>query len=533
MAVDYQYLEVSCKRDVTLGNFGSGLQDYVFSVGRPNVYYPHKSYMRFQVAVSGAVGANTGTAVTKPTVQQQIALAEGCIANCYNNANFLAGGQSISQINSFFPQISAIEARTTHSGAWLDKIGSYVYGYNGDRSSRIAAISDTTAGGAACAAQVGIGLSEGKEAIYRPTDGKTPDAATVALTAATGAIVGVGTAFAATDVGSDLIIAGVRYRIITFTDATHVAVGTVSIGAIAATAEWYMTRRNLSHSTQARNTIQVLWKPSALGIFRSEKAMGAGNYSLQLNPDSNYQKTMIEYPYSSTTGYGPNTSSPYSVAILDAKLYVAMGKESIPSEPRLYPTLEFQCQQKNMNGANSNFQWTVPNSTITLYMFLQDTSAGSNPIIPPSVFRVYGTSTVNAATLPAAIGCEQNLEQIQITYANMTKPQTRWTSGFAASGDYLVQLFMQSLIETDRLNEGGGAETMDQWLQRGPLYCWRFDRDAADRSTEVQTQVTFNSTSPAWPTTTGANLFLCAEYEKVSEITTNDGVITNVRSLVV
>lgn len=92
----------------------------------------------------------------------------------------------------------------------------------------------------------------------------TPDASTVALTAATGAILGVGTAFAATDVGSDLIIAGVRYRIITFTDATHVAVGTV--------AEWYMTRRNL----------KVLWKPSALGIFRCDKAMGRGNYSLQL-----------------------------------------------------------------------------------------------------------------------------------------------------------------------------------------------------------------------------------------------------------
>ena len=144
MSVDHQYLEVSCKRDVTYGQFGSGLQDYVFSVGRPNVFYPSKSYMRFQVAVSGAVSAQTGSAVVQPTVSQQIALAEGCIANAYNNANFLAGGQSISQINSFFPQASAVEARTSHSGAWLDKIGSYVYGYNGDRSSRIAAISATT-----------------------------------------------------------------------------------------------------------------------------------------------------------------------------------------------------------------------------------------------------------------------------------------------------------------------------------------------------------------------------------------------------
>ena len=333
MSVDHQYLEVSCKRDVTYGQFGSGLQDYVFSVGRPNVFYPSKSYMRFQVAVSGALTAQTGSAVVQPTVQQQIALAEGCIANAYNNANFLAGGQSISQINSFFPQASAVERRTSHSGAWLEKIGSYVYGYNGDRSSRIAAISATTN-----ASQIGIGLSEGKESIYRPTDGKTPDTATVALTAVGGVVAGVGTAFAAADVGSDIMIAGSRFRIATFTSATAITVSAVASANIAATAEWYLTRRNLNHSTQARNTIQVLWKPSALGIFRCDKALGSGEYSLQLNPDSNYQKTMIEYPYSSTTGYGPNTSSPYSIAILDAKLYIAMGKESIPNEPQLYHT---------------------------------------------------------------------------------------------------------------------------------------------------------------------------------------------------
>ena len=73
---------------------------------------------------------------------------------------------------------------------------------------------------------------------------------------------------------------------------------------------------------------------------------------------------------------------------------------------------------------------------------------------------------------------------------------------------------------------------MDQWLQRGPLYCWRFERDSADRS-QVQTTVNFNSTTPAWPTTPGANLFLCAEFEKVTEVTANDGVIVNVRSLII
>ena len=190
---------------------------------------------------------------------------------------------------------------------------------------------------------------------------------------------------------------------------------------------------------------------------------------------------------------------------------------------------EFQCQSKQMTGnGNSNFQWTVPSTTRRLYMFLQDTSAGSNPIIPPSVFRVYG-STGTAANLPLAIGEEQNLTAIQVTYANITKPQTRWDSSFSSTTNYLVQLYMQSLIETKLDDDVGGSETMDQWLQRGPLYCWSFERDSRDLSTEVQTQITYTMVNPmVWQT---ANLFLCAEYTRTSEFTTSNGQIVNVRAL--
>jgi len=64
-------------------------------------------------------------------------------------------------------------------------------------------------------------LAEGKSEIYRPTDGKTPDTAAVALTATGGAVVGTnGALFAATDIGSDLVINGQRFQIETVGDAT-------------------------------------------------------------------------------------------------------------------------------------------------------------------------------------------------------------------------------------------------------------------------------------------------------------------------
>ena len=90
-------------------------------------------------------------------------------------------------------------------------------------------------------------------------------------------------------------------------------------------------------------------------------------------------------------------------------------------------------------------------------------------------------------------------------------------------------MYFQSQIENHAEDDIGGVETMDQWLQRGPLYCWRFERDASDRSVEVQTQVTYTMVAPmVWQT---ANLFLCAEFTKATEITTSNGSIVNVRAL--
>ena len=114
----------------------------------------------------------------------------------------------------------------------------------------------------------------------------------------------------------------------------------------------------------------------------------------------------------------------YSIAVKDVKLYIAIAKMSIPDSIDVLRLNELQCQSKQMT-SSQNFQWTVPGSTRRLYMFLQDTSAGSNPIIPPSVFRVYGSTTALAPTvLPVSTGEERNLTSLQVTYANITKPQT-------------------------------------------------------------------------------------------------------------
>ena len=97
MSVDHQYIEVSPQRE-----FANGLQDWIWNIQRPNACFMDKSYMKYEMKVTGPGGA-------VPNVGNQIALAESCIANMYLNAMFLAGSQNVSTLMNYFPQCSAIE----------------------------------------------------------------------------------------------------------------------------------------------------------------------------------------------------------------------------------------------------------------------------------------------------------------------------------------------------------------------------------------------------------------------------------------
>ena len=90
--VDVRWMERPCSRDFSPSNFGNDLQDYPFDVNEPDVWFPSKTYMRGTFTVSG--DSKVGDVVVPPTVAQQIALAEGCFANCYNQASFKIGARS-------------------------------------------------------------------------------------------------------------------------------------------------------------------------------------------------------------------------------------------------------------------------------------------------------------------------------------------------------------------------------------------------------------------------------------------------------
>lgn len=204
----------------------------------------------------------------------------------------------------------------------------------------------------------------------------------------------------------------------------------------------------------------------------------------------------------------------YQVVVKDVKFYAAHGRLSIPDSIVQLDLVELAAYSKIMGAESQNLQFTIPASTETIYVALQHPSAGSNPAFPPNKFVASGDSDLN-------------LTSLQLTYGGVTKTMTRWSSKFTTGTNQLVQLYNMSLQETHRDDSPGGAESFNQWVDRGPLYAFRFDRDASARDTELSVQVTYEK--PEGGTfDNSSKLFIIAEYRRLVALTHSNGQVVRV-----
>ena len=91
--------------------------------------------------------------------------------------------------------------------------------------------------------------------------------------------------------------------------------------------------------------------------------------------------------------------------------------------------------------------------------------------------------------------------------------------------------------ELGRANDATGVETFNQWLERGTLYAFNYVRDSNERGTEVQMSITLKTPGGLDIIAGNGNytgnpqVFVCAEYRRIVEMTQNDGAIVAVKSL--
>ena len=530
---EHNYREVSCQKAVSGPDFVRGVQDFNFSLGAPSVWIPRKSYFKIGLKITGKNGELLKTADCS-------AFADNVCGGLYNNAFFRIGGQDVSTINNYVAQASILKTRFK-SNAWLKSIGqgqSYIESDLGKRIGRLA--SDTP-----------FNLTP-RPVIVPLTFGVNPaDEVTVALVADTGIITGVNTGFevllrecydgvnipegGVRVYNAHIVINRQKFEVRKIIDSNTITVDRSTAINIGPTEDAYFIIQR-PFDADSKSITDVLWQPP-LGIFDLEdqkssgagEVLGAGDYRISLNPNSNYKYACIE-----TTKFGalgsnlvangalpPGPAGFFDIEVTDVKFYMAYQKMAVQENGiRQLSLQEMLILSKPIVGISNTYEFSVPSSTNILAVFVQSPAVNSNCAYPPSKFTLCNNT-------------QNNLSGFQITYGNTTKPSTKWQSAFQNPLDpnqnegvnQLVQRYHDNLSEAGLLLNVGGAETIQDYLNRGWYILYTFIRDQSDKSTQVQVSLDFRDAVEI-----NSSVYVCAIYDRQVEITTNNGTTVSVRS---
>jgi hypothetical protein len=495
--MEMTYRQVTCQKAVNGDNFSSGVQDYNFSIGGKTAWIPNKTYFRIGLKLTGKGGAAV------PRYQEQIALADSVCGNLYNNIYFRAGGQDVSSIVSYIPQAAAVKNRLDKSGSWMNSFGRDAYFLDPDFKSRVERTSKANYQNDETTQYISLGDIAHQEnySVKINTEDDRPNVSSI------------GTDYVAlgVKVGDKLLVNGTVY---TVTDespitATSLSVTPIAISVVDTGLTGTARKITVRDDGDGRNVVYAMFQPP-IGIFDVEKPMGSGDFRMSLNPNAYFKTSAVEM----TKKGLPVTD--FDIEVMSVELYVATCKMDVlatgEDDLRL---LESQIQSKtltNTSGDNT-LDFTVPPSTKALTIFVQSGEAGQNTMFPPSMFKAAG-------------GTDMNLNSIQISYANQTKPSTRWTSEYDTNTNKMTQRYLETQLESGKIWSAGGGESFSDYVKRGPLYHFSWSRDKDDRSSQVQVAIGFNGAGIA-PNT---NLFVVAHYTKTSIIGVKDGYITEVIS---
>jgi len=496
-----QLSEITCQRSVAGANFASGNQDFVFSLGAPNCIIPEQCYF--------VIDATLTASGRQPLMTDHVAMAQDMGSSLYNNAYFRMGGQDVSSVVNFLGQTGIMKKRLSKTHAWRESMGNSVQmlepsfekrqqktAYDGNR--------DFTT----------LQLHRGNGA----------GASTVAITTA-GVVTGVNTLWNTGDTalfaGDIITVDGMNLSVEIVTNDTTVTVQhentPLASVAVTATTNYEIHRIVTDNETNGNNRQFILWQPP-LGVFQHAEPLGAGDYRISLNPNSDYKKAAVEAASALSVG---SSAGEFDLVINDVKLYIATYKHTIPDRVTSMRLMECLTQSKALSGNTESFQFTVPPSTLGIGWFVQANAAGADTRYPSTLFTTQGA--------------EQNsITDYQITYANVTVPQTRWSAHFDETGTYpaqvkrltLQQRYHDTFAETGLAKSDSGCETLEQWLDSGQMVYHSFVRDSENRSTQVQFTITSSGSYSI-----ATNLYLVAFYRREVEVTSDAGLITGVRSL--
>ncbi len=455
-------------RDVTGENFPNGAIHFRWQVSGQKHWLPSRSYIRMRVKITKADG------VTQLTTDDQIAPNMGLCASLFQSAEFRINDKTISRISDFMPQIDAIETRLCKSKSWLDGVGKSTNIWGENFTERQGIISKDTV-----EKKVNIKSVKSRLDLGFPADASVTIAQDTGVLTFAAGVSGVPPPDATTifNEGDTITIFSnvgqLVYNVAEATSATTLQLNNTKQIALATAAHSFTREREIygNDDNDARNVkeLELIWQPP-LSIFKIAEAIPSSKLELVLNPQtsSSYQISAVQSILSNKTA---NTNFKFQVR----DMYLYANTVEGPRQDDITYLLDLEqtnCQSDNVPGvsfAQRNFD--VSPSTYALTVAYQDSRVNSDTQYSQSQFKSYGANS-------GAKNEELKLKRFFINYAgqNLPAPDADPEYKVGSAIDYTTQRYAESQIYSGAYFDTGGAESLEDWHNRGAYYYFSWPR---------------------------------------------------------
>jgi hypothetical protein len=509
-------------RSIQGANFPNGAIHFRWETSGAKWWLPSRSYLRMRCLLGKADGT---------PLEMSDGIAPN-MASLFQNMEFRINDKTVSRVSDFVPQIDAIETRISKSASHIDSVAASANFWQDQFKIRqqqvivdgdnkvIADLSDTRlALGYDPLATTAIAADTGVLTFGQAAGAALPDATAVWLP---GDIIEL-----VTDDGGF-----VNYPVTKVIDADNLQLGGYKTIALDADVHLFeRIRKNTikDNTSRTMTEFEITWQPP-LSIFKIGHALPSMRCELVLNPQtaSTYKKYAIQsvlaskIPNLNSAGVAPSTGAQFQFEVKDMYMYVnTVEGPRYDNGTYLLDLEQTSCMSEKITTnqfAQRNFD--VSPSTYALSAAYQDVRAGTDTRCSPSQFRSYNVAITATQEL--------RLNRFFISYAGMQFPSPDASPDFTPTLDHTVQRYIDTQMYSGAYYDTGGAETIEQWHERGAYYYFSCPRDGTDRSTRVTVNSQFTGGEGA-PDIDNMRLLLFAHSKQIARIRVVDGRVVDIQ----
>lgn len=492
MFADTELRQVAAMNAINGESFSNGTHTFRLSAGGPAKWLvPQRSF--FVIKVKLVKEKSTGLPLK---LEDNIALAQNAAAALFSNIEVRMGGEVITSTHANLPQVDTLRQRLDRSGAWFNSIGKALNSW------------DTFEGRLHAVCSDGKGVNR-QEVVTKFQDLGYQDTHTITIDA--GGIVTITQAGGATTtlpadqfkIGDIIQYDNKQGRVIALTDidakgagaqtqTLEVQFGTPTLEQIAtslANAQFYRVR-NQSSSTMTE--MELVWQPPSPLFSSIQHAIPeVGDIEINLHPAVDYKRQVVESrgvkKLEPSSGASNND---YHFEVTNMHFYaMELRSKSFLGDQFFLDLHDVQAQTASIDTKElQETAFTVSRNTEALTVAFSDRRLQQDTRVSATGFKSYQTDLDSTGNL---VSQDMLLERLQVNYAGRQYPPNLQQLGFIGSQNWLTQRYVESLIYAGKLDMEARAETFDEWIERGPYFHWRVDKERNDDSTRVIVKTQF------------------------------------------